>query len=68
MTSFFYKSLDDLISYAESLGWVDTYPDGTDDDYDGYVADAIEEECINFIESMSIRVYCYYAVANQLGD
>ena len=68
MTSFFYKSLDDLISYAESLGWVDIYPDGTNDDYDGYVADTIEEECINFIESMDIRVHCYYAVANQLGD
>jgi hypothetical protein len=51
MTTYVYKSLDDLISYAESLGWVDTYPDGSEDDYNGYVADAIEEECINFIES-----------------
>ena len=68
MEIFAYKSLDDLISYAESLGWVDTYPDGTCCDYDGYVADAIEEECINFIESMGIHVHCYYAVANQLGD
>jgi len=51
VTTYVYKSLDDLISYAESLGWIDTYPDGSDNDYSGYVADAIEEECINFIES-----------------
>ena len=60
METFIYKSLDDLTIYAESLGWIDTYPDGTDDDFDGYVFDAIEEECINFIESMGIEVCCYY--------
>tara|TARA_B100000214_G_C23898234_1_gene595180 strand:- start:60 stop:260 length:201 start_codon:yes stop_codon:yes gene_type:complete len=59
MRTFIYKSLDDLIIYAESLGWIDTYPDGTDDDYDAYVTDAIEQECINFIQSMGFEVCCY---------
>ena len=39
----------DLMEKAESLGWEDTYPDGTDDDYDEYVSDEIELDCINFL-------------------
>tara|TARA_Y100001937_G_C6965022_1_gene260648 strand:+ start:326 stop:511 length:186 start_codon:yes stop_codon:yes gene_type:complete len=47
--TFVYDSLMDLMEKAASLGWEDTYPDGTDDDYDEYVADEIEFDCINVL-------------------
>ena len=49
MKEFVYESLMSLMEKAESLGWEDTYPDGTDDDYDEYVSDEIELDCINVL-------------------
>ena len=48
MKKFVYGSLMDLMEEAESLGWVDGFEDETGD-YDGYVADEIELECINVL-------------------
>ena len=50
MKIYIYDSLMDLISFAESLGWVDSYPDTFDEDFDDYVVDAIEEECSDFVK------------------
>ena len=52
-----YDCLMDLINFAESLGWEDTYPDNTDPDYDDGIADAIQEDCIDFIEKAGYTVY-----------
>ena len=57
-TTFNYESLMEVIDFAEFLGWEDTYTDCTDDDYDEYVADAIEEECIRFIAARGYTVEC----------
>lgn len=37
----------DVTIMAERLGWVDTYPEG--DAWDPNLADAMEEECIEYI-------------------
>ena len=50
MKTYIYDSLMDLMSFAESLGWGDTYPDAFDEDFDDYVVDAIEEECCDFVK------------------
>ena len=61
--SFCYESLMDLMEKAESLGWVDDFEDETGD-YNSYVTDQIELECLdvlrdngyNVIERMSVSL------------
>ena len=57
MKKFAYESLMDLMEEAESLGWVDGFEDETGD-YDGYVADAIEEECISVLLHNGYEIVC----------
>lgn len=47
---YIYKGFGQTLEFAESLGWKDTYPDSADDEYDGPMADGIEEIAIGFIE------------------
>ena len=44
-------------SFAESLGWIDTYGDlDSDPPWSAEDADAMEDECIEFIESKGYTV------------
>lgn len=52
-----YECLMELINFAETLGWEDKYPDNTDPDFDDGITDAIEEDCIDFIERQGYTVY-----------
>lgn len=58
MKTFTYKSLMELITRAEDLGWEDTYPDCTDPDFDEYIVDCIEDDCVRFIEDLGYTVEC----------
>ena len=51
---FIAESFGESISFAECLGWTDTYPDG--DDWTPEMADACEAEAIEFIEANGFDV------------
>ena len=51
MKKFIYESFGDTIEFAESLGWVDK-----DDAWNEVMAEAIEQDAIDYIESQGYEV------------
>ncbi len=51
-----YEGFGPAIEFAESLGWVDDAPDGSDPEYDSSMADCIEQDALDFIRSKGYRV------------
>ena len=45
------ESFGEIVEFAESLGWVDTY-----DDWSTSIADEIEDEAVSFIESKGYTI------------
>ena len=56
MQTFIYSCFEEVLSKAESLGWEDSYIDGTDDDYDPDTGDAVEEECLTYIKDQGFEL------------
>jgi len=54
--TFEHECFDATLSFAESLGWVDTYGDSDDGDWDSGMADCCEQEAIDFIKSKGYAV------------
>ena len=53
-----YDGLVETVNFAESLGWVDTYGDADDGDWDEDIADCCEHEALEFIKSKGYVVMC----------
>jgi len=53
---FIAESLGDVLEMAESLGWVDNFPDATHPDWRPTMADAIEEDAIEHIKKAGYRI------------
>ena len=51
MKTYVLESFGEIVDFAESLGWVDTY-----DDWSPSIADAIEDEAVIFIESKGYTI------------
>ena len=51
MKTYVYESFGDTIEFAESLGWVDK-----DDAWNEVMAEAIEQDAIDYIESQGYEV------------
>jgi|TARA_R110000744_G_scaffold190186_1_gene309238 hypothetical protein len=51
MKTYVLESFGEIVEFAESLGWVDTY-----DDWSPSIANAIEEEAVSFIESKGYTI------------
>ena len=49
-------SFGDTLEFAESLGWEDIYPDATDPNYDGDMADGIEQDALDHIEDAGYEI------------
>ena len=46
----------DVLSFAESLGWVDTYGDAAEGSWSPEIADDCEGEALEFIESRGYEI------------
>jgi len=46
----------DVLDFAESLGWIDTHGDATEDTWSPSEADACEGDALDFIESKGYEI------------
>ena len=50
------KSFSEILEFAESIGWVDTFGDMSHGNWDASIADECENEAIDFIESKGYTI------------
>jgi len=51
-----YDGFGPTLDFAESLGWVDKFSDGSDSDYCPEMADEIEQSALDFISDQGYRI------------
>lgn len=56
---YYYDSLGEAISFAESLGWADRFGDSQDGNWSPAIADCCEAEVLEYIKSKGYRVIDY---------
>jgi hypothetical protein len=62
MKTYYATSFSETLSFAESLGWIDTFPDASinESDWSPEIADAAEDDAIDFIKWEGFRIVYTY--------